>query len=193
MSANIPESPPQAASPVRSETDRHRGEGAAMARAAFRDPVDFEDEIRALQRDIARALVNAPTVPVDLPVFDLTLLSVAAGSNRIELMLGKSEPIAKLELTGSGGSTTGPAVDVKIVDIHSTAARYQPQLVVMRDRLCAAISADKWLRAVELARRLTRLPVGVPLAFFRQLVPGTPGQGLVRTGFNCNQDCGMCW
>jgi hypothetical protein len=182
---------PDLGSPPRSSI--RRGEGAAMARATFRDPVDFEEETRALQRDIARVLVNAPTLPVDLPAFDLTLLSVAAARNHIELVLGKSEPIAKLELTGTGDSATGHAVNVQIVDLHTTAARYQPQLAVMRERLRAAISTEKWQRALEPASRLARLPVGVPLAFFRQLVPGAPGQGLVRTGFNCNQDCGMCW
>ncbi len=178
---------------MRSETDRRRGEGDAMARATFRDPVGFEEEIRALQRDIARKLVNAPTLPIDLPAFDLTLLSVTAARNRIELVLGKSEPIAKLALTGNGGGATGQAVRVDIVDIHATAARYRPQLAVMCERLGTAISSEKWQRALEPASRLARLPVGVPLAFFRQLVPGTPGQGLIRTGFNCNQDCGMCW
>ncbi|MBK9266026.1 MAG: radical SAM protein [Polyangiaceae bacterium] len=44
------------------------------------------------------------------------------------------------------------------------------------------------------ARELARLPVSVPLGFFRQLVAGLDEpQGLVRTGFSCNQDCGMCW
>ncbi|MBK8696327.1 MAG: hypothetical protein IPN17_29675 [Deltaproteobacteria bacterium] len=28
---------------------------------------------------------------------------------------------------------------------------------------------------------------------YRQLVWGTVAQGLVRVGFGCNQDCGLCW
>jgi len=178
--------------------ERGRGEGDAMAGVHFRDPVDLDAEIAALQLEIARALVNAPALPVELPAFDLTLMSVAAERAAIDLVLGKGSPIAKLRLTRTVESAAGagarpPAVSATIVEMHPSAERFQPKLHLMEQRLRSAITAEKWSRAAEPARRLAQLPVGVPLAFYRQLVPGTPEQALVRTGFNCNQDCGMCW
>jgi hypothetical protein len=80
--ATSSEHPPLDAGAVRRD-GRRRGEGEAMAGAVFRDPVGLEAEIAALQRAVAGALVNAPTVPVDLPAFDLTLLWVAAEKGAI--------------------------------------------------------------------------------------------------------------
>lgn len=186
------------------QAERKRGEGAAMWRAVFRDPVGLESEVAALQLEIARTLVNAPALPVELPAFDLTLRSVGAGRSWIDLVLGKSSPIVSLRLARAAAGITGPAagasasarppvVEVSIVELHPDTKRFQPQLASMQRRITAAVTVEKWTRAFELAQRLTRIPVGVPLAFYRQLVPGVGEQGLVRTGFNCNQDCGMCW
>jgi hypothetical protein len=184
---------------------RQRGEGEAMARALFRDPAGLEEESAALQVAIAGALVNAPQLPVDLPSFDLTLLSIAAHKRAIELILGKGAPIAKLRLesarTGAGDVAAAvgiqplrrSAVDVTIVALHASATRFERNLEVMARRLRAAITREKWQQAFAQAERLAALPTGVPLAFYRQLVPGVDEQGLVRTGFNCNQDCGICW
>jgi hypothetical protein len=175
---------------------RRRGEGEAMAGAVFRDPVGIEAQAAALQLEIARVLVNAPSLPVELPAFGLTLLSVAAGKGAIDLVLGKDSPIARLRLTPAAGAepvAAPAAISVTAVEAHPSAKRFQRQLAVMSNRLRAAITGEKWEGAREAARRLALIPAGVPLAFYRQLVPGTPGQGLVRTGFNCNQDCGMCW
>lgn len=172
-----------------------------MAGAVFRDPPSLEAESAALQLAIARALVNAPALPVDLPAFQLTLLSVAASKRTIDLVIGKSAPIATLRIERAGTGTVVPpegparpaAVEVSIVPVHADTARVEPQLRRMAQRLRAAITVEKWERARASATRLAGLPIGVPLAFYRQLVPGAGGQGLVRTGFNCNQNCGMCW
>jgi hypothetical protein len=177
---------------------RRRGEGAAMAGASFRDPLDVETQGAELQRAIARALVNAPTLPIDLPAFDLTLLAVAAEKRAIDLVLGKTSPIAKLRLHAtepdvSDAPSAAAAVDVSIIEVHSSARRFEPKLRAMASRLRAAISAEKWRRAAEYAQQLARIPIGVPIAFYRQLVPGVVGQGLIRVGFLCNQDCGICW
>jgi pyruvate-formate lyase-activating enzyme len=188
-----------ATAPDRAE--RGRGEGEAMVGAVFRDPGDLAVEIASLQLEIARALVNAPSLPVDLPTFDLTLLGVAAERHTVDLILGKSSPIARLRLdrTRPAADTAGdpdarrPAVDVAIIEVHPSARRFREKLELMAQRLRAAVSSDKWEHARTHAQRLAGLPVGVPLAFYRQLVPGVDGQGLVRTGFNCNQDCGICW
>jgi pyruvate-formate lyase-activating enzyme len=171
-----------------------RGEGAAMAAAVFRDP-DHGAAVAALQLRIARTLVNAPALPVALPAFDLTLLSVTAERRVVALVLGKDAPIARLRLSDRGAAATGEAapVEVATVELHESATRFRPQLHRIAERLRRAITRDKWRAALESAHELAALPVGVPLAFYRQLVPGTAGQALVRTGFNCNQDCGICW
>lgn len=171
-----------------------------MAGLRFRDPVDFEAKVAALQLEIAHTLVRAPSLPVHLPAFDLTLLSVASDKNSIDLVLGKSEPISHLRikraLLDAAGSSPArrPAVDVSIVEIRPETQRFQRQLQSMAQRLRAAITDEKWKRALQQAKQLAELPVGVPLAFYRQIVPGTGiEQALIRTGFNCNQDCGICW
>jgi uncharacterized Fe-S cluster-containing radical SAM superfamily protein len=174
---------------------RRRGEGVAMAGAVFRDPADLEATAAALQLEIARALVKAPALPVDLPAFDLTLLSIASDGRSIDLVVGKSSPIARLRLErrAAASEMSDRTVGVTLVEVHRDIARFRSQLDTMRSRVAAAITAEKWERALAPAKRLAEIPIGVPLAFYRQLVPGTPGQALVRTGFNCNQDCGMCW
>jgi len=178
--------------------ERRRGEGEAMAQALFRDPPDVAAQGAELQLAIARALVNAPTLPIELPAFDLTLLAVAAEKRSIDLVLGKTSPIAKLRLQPSvagAHAATGEssAVDVSIIEVHPSMGRFEPKLRAMARRLRAAISAEKWQRAAAHAQQLARIPVGVPIAFYRQLVPGVSGQGLIRVGFLCNQDCGICW
>ncbi len=168
-----------------------------MVGAVFRDPAGLEDRVAALQLGIARALVNAPVLPVDLPAFDLTLLSIAAEKHAIDLVIGKSSPIAKIRIEPArkqaGGTSPTAAVEASIVAIHDDTRRFARQLQLMAQRLRKAITAEKWERARAQAKELVGIPIGVPLAFYRQLVPGAGQQGLVRTGFNCNQDCGICW
>jgi hypothetical protein len=179
--------------------DRKRGEGAAMAGALFRDPPDFEAKVAALRLEIAQVLVKAPALPVALPAFDLTLLSVAAERQSIDLVIGKDAPIAKLRLKRAPAEAASDpmagrrAVEVTVVGVHPDAGRFRRPLEAMAQRLRAAITADKWRRALAPAKQLAELPAGVPLAFYRQLVPGVGAQGLVRTGFHCNQNCGICW
>jgi len=176
--------------------DRRRGAGQAMAAAAFRDPPGIEVENAALQREIARILVKAPELPVELPAFDLTLLAIEASRDAIDLVLGKSSPIVRLRMRPSRPADdreNAAAVDVQAIAVHASVDRFRRQIDAMARRLRAAISAEKWAAAMQPARRLAARPVGVPLAFYRQLVPGVAGQGLVRVGFRCNQDCGICW
>jgi hypothetical protein len=170
-----------------------------MAGVVFRDPADFDAKVAAIQLEIAHTLVRAPQLPVELRAFDLTLLSVASDRASIDLVIGKSEPIARLRIkrgpldAPGDPSTRHAAVEVEIVEVHPDTQRFQRQLQSMAQRLRNAITDEKWKRALLVGRQLAELPVGVPLAFYRQLVPGTAGQGLVRTGFNCNQNCGICW
>ncbi len=162
-----------------------------MAGIEFRDPPDVEARAAALEVEIARTLVRAPSLPVELPAFDLTLLGVAPGAQHVDLVLGKSEPIAHLRITRSDDPTA--AVEVDVVEVNGAAARFGKHLDKMARRLRPAISLEKWRRANRTARELAALPVGVPLAFYRQIVPGVDGQALVRVGFRCNQNCGICW
>ncbi len=187
--------PAAASAPL--ESGRGRGEGRAMQGVVFRDPPDLEATVAELQLEIARTLVKAPVLPVELPAFDLNLLSVSAERAAIDLVLGKSEPIVKLRLKpiaprpAEGGRTQ--VVEAASVALHPSADRYETALERMGRRLEAAISVDKWQAARGPANRLADLPVGVPMAFYRQLVPGVDGQALVRVGFRCNQNCGICW
>src|SRR5215470_2179889 len=181
---------------------RARGEGEAMAGASFRDPAGLDQQVAALQLEIARTLVNAPSLPIDLRAFDLTLLAVAAERGAIDLVLGKSSPLAKVRIeraappSDAGArppSGSHPATAIPIIELHPDAKRFQPALLSNRRQLLEAISVGKLERALVRARQLAGIRGGVPLAFYRQLVPGVRDQALVRTGFNCNQDCGMCW
>ncbi|MEP7125357.1 MAG: radical SAM protein [Byssovorax sp.] len=157
-----------------------------------------------MQREIARILVRAPSLPIELPAFKLTLLGVETDGKSIDLILGKSAPIARLRLRPAGASAEGlvtlapkPArpriVSVTVDEIHADTRRFRAELDTMASRIAAATTAEKWTEALAVARRLRRLPAGLPLEHFRQKVPGVAHLGLVRTGFLCNQDCGLCW
>jgi uncharacterized Fe-S cluster-containing radical SAM superfamily protein len=173
----------------------------------FRDPPSADAEAADLQREIAQILVRAPSLPVELPAFQLTLLGVETDGKVIDLIIGKSSPIARLRLrqAGAGAPAEGlltlrpkPArpriVSVAVEEIHADTHRFRAELDAMASRIGAAIPSERWSAALAVAKRLRRLPAGLPLEHFRQLVPGvTRPLGLVRTGFACNQDCGLCW
>jgi hypothetical protein len=179
-------------------TMRAPGESSSVP-ARFRDPPPPDAEAGEVKREIARILVRAPTLPIDLPVFKLTLLDVEAGRRGIDLLIGKSSPIARLRLRAADKNEPvplgkPPAVSISIEQIHSDAVRFDRELRTMADRIRSAVTAEQWEQAKSIAKKLQGLPVGVPIGFFRQIVAGVvPIQGLVRTGFNCNQDCGICW
>jgi uncharacterized Fe-S cluster-containing radical SAM superfamily protein len=85
-------------------------------------------------------------------------------------------------------------VSAEVQAIHGDTARFAAQLERMATRVAASIDQARWDEALALGKRLHRLPAGVPLEHFRQLVAGIGRpMGLVRTGFACNQDCGLCW
>jgi hypothetical protein len=186
------------------------GGGSTSFEAAFRDPPTLAADAAALKLEIARALVRAPSLPVDLPAWGLRLLDVAADKRGLDLVLGPEAPLARLRLTArpSSGAPSGagelvalgaraaegPPVNIAVERLRPEATRYARQLEVMAERVRGAVTAERWERALAAGRQLMRLPVDVPLGFFRQLVAGIGRpQGLVRTGFNCNQDCGICW
>ena len=171
---------------------RARGKDVAETNGVtFRDPPSVEAEAAAVKRKLAQALVNAPSLPVDLPAFGLALLDVNADKHHVELVLGKRDPIATLRLgwDKAAGKTT-----VEVCQKIPAAERWSKAFEVMAARLVVATTKERWERTSAIAKELARLPVGVPLGFFRQIVAGVePREGIVRTGFGCNQDCGMCW
>jgi len=170
---------------------------------AFRDPAPLDDEARALRLKIAHALVRAPRLPVDLPAFGLRLLDVTADARSVSLQLGPEHPVAALRVSRPRSDPGAPVplrrpgeagVEVAVEHLHGAARRHERELGVMADRLRRAVTVAQWEEARGHARALRALPVGVPMYFFRQLVPGLHSpSGLVRTGFRCNQDCGICW
>jgi len=167
----------------------------------FRDPPSQEPEAAALRQEIASVLVRAPTLPVDLPAFRMRLVDVRAERRAVDLLVGWERPVAALRISprkGEGdvvtlGRARPAAADVAVVPLHESAERHRASLDAMASRLRAAITEAQLQRAMELASRLRALPA-VPMDFYRQLVPGVDHpEGLVRTGFLCNQDCGICW
>ncbi len=180
-----------------------RDPGAGARRpVTFRDPPSMEARASALQQSVAAVMVRAPRVPVALPAYGLTLLEVRADRRGIELVLGMESPIAALrferakDLVALGANTAGGApVKASVRVLHAaTAQRFERQLAQMAERVRASLTPARWDEAWAVARELAELPVGVPMGFFRQLVAGIDRpEALVRTGFLCNQDCGICW
>lgn len=157
----------------------------------FRDPPSADSEARQHRIGMARALVGAPDLPQPLPRFGLDLIDVEPSGRAIALVLGAGgAPFARAVVEPAAGG----AFDVTIRETQPVAARHRAATRVIRERLGRAITPEKWAEARARADAIARLPVGVPLSHFRQLIEGiTPLAGLVRTGFGCNQDCGFCW
>ncbi len=162
----------------------------------FRDPDPPELAAGQLARAIAKTLVRAPTLPVPLPAYGLQLRDVAATRRTIDLILGLDAPIATLRLREARGEAAqvGRAVEVETIETNQAAARFADALATMAERIGRAVTPAQWADARGHADALARLPVGVPMEFHRQAVAGLHHlEGLVRVGFRCNQDCGMCW
>jgi len=185
----------------RAEVEVPRGYAVAGDASVFRDPPSQEPEAAALRQEIASVLVRAPTLPVDLPAFRMRLVDVRAERRAVDLLVGWERPVAALRISprkGEGdvvtlGRARPAAADVAVVPLHESAERHRASLDAMASRLRAAITEAQLQRAMELASRLRALPVGVPMEHYRQIVWGAERQGLVRVGFTCNQDCGLCW
>lgn len=174
------------------------------SQAVFRDPPSFDGEAKSLREAIAKALVRAPRLPVELPAFRLTLCDVAVDRRGIELRVGHEAPVAALRIEAMKGDAVvslrrgpddvAPAVKVTVREVHPSAKTHARALETMAERVQRAVTAAQWEEARALAKRLRSLPVGVPMGFYRQVVAGLEQpEGLIRTGFLCNQDCGLCW
>jgi len=153
----------------------------------FRDPPP--PETAGLRAEIARVLVRAPALPIELPAFRMTLVDVTADRRAIELVFGTPDPIARLRLEYPDGAASPSVQLVPMVSIDN----HRRALEVARERIAKAINRERWSEARRVADQLARLPREVPMSFLRQLVAGVGATGIVRVGFQCNQDCGMCW
>jgi pyruvate-formate lyase-activating enzyme len=149
---------------------------------AFRDPPPPDG--RAAKLAIARMLVRAETLPVFVPALNLDLIDVRGAGRVVDLVFGAPDEVARLRVEGPER--------VSVVEIAG-AARHRDALAAAARRVGRSIDQARWEAARTLARDLTEIDQ-VPLTFLRQIVSGVaPKTGLVRVGFQCNQDCGMCW
>ncbi|MBK7859934.1 MAG: radical SAM protein [Archangiaceae bacterium] len=149
----------------------------------FRDPPAADVRSRELQLELAALLARAPRLPVPLPIEGLSLTGVEADRHGIDLVLSH----ARLRMSSSGGTVS---VEPKPLESNPL----PPRIDELAARLAKATDSKRWAEARALGDQLMRLPVGLPLEHLRQIVSGVrPLQGLLRTGFHCNQDCGLCW
>lgn len=171
---------------------RARGREAGQTEGVtFRDPPGVDQEAFAQKKRIAEVLVSAPSLPVELPAFGISLLDINADKRGIDLVLGPKDPVARLRITWDKQKNTA---NVEVCPHVPEAKRWARAFETMAARLSRSTTEERFSRAMVHGKELAKLPVGVPLGFFRQLVAGvSPPEGLVRTGFLCNQDCGMCW
>jgi MoaA/NifB/PqqE/SkfB family radical SAM enzyme len=181
-----------------------RGRGSTIADVVFRDPEPVDDEARAIRVDVARLLLRAPTLPLELPMFGFRLVDVALDKGGVDLLLGWESPVARLRVEAARKPEAlvelgkGPArpkvVSTSIVETHAAAARIRAGMAKLAERVEGAVTQEVWERAFARAKDHLKLPVGVPVGFYRQIIAGVGRpEGIIRVGFRCNQDCGICW
>jgi hypothetical protein len=165
---------------------------AGCAQVVFRDPPSCSDRAREIRLALARTLVGAPSLPVALPRLRSRLLDVRVEREGIALDLdgpGLRARIRLLERRSDGTSRPRVVVDSP----GPTAPGLARALEIVAARVATAVTPERWRSARGLARDLARLPDQEPMSHFRQIVDGVePHEGLVRTGFACNQDCVFC-
>lgn len=156
----------------------------------FRDPP--RPDTASQRAAIARALVSAPRLPVDLPSLQMTLVDVQVDRRGIDLVLGKPDPLARLRVEWPEGAeaATVEAIELARGRVHPPDRRL---LDVACERVRRATKKERWAEARRLADALARIPHDVPMSFLRQFVAGVQATGIVRFGFQCNQNCGICW
>jgi MoaA/NifB/PqqE/SkfB family radical SAM enzyme len=163
-------------------------------------------EVQALVAELASVLARVPALPQPLPRFGLTLLAADVSDDAISLAVGLNDPIAWLDFTDAAPDTPDGAIaEVAVREVNAAARRFPAQLAQMGRRLRAALDANRWARAKELARRVraqrildaeshrpahvhadTRCPDGVANA-----TPDGPPLLLNLTYF-CNAKCPFC-
>jgi hypothetical protein len=159
----------------------------------FRDPPPSVADERSKERRLAKALFDAREVPVFLPLFELFLNRVTAAENGFTLALGV-ERDASVVLVRLSRAADPQKLEVAVEPLTPLAKRDAQALAAFVDRLRRGLTHARWTAATIEARKVPMLASGVPLEALRQVIEGVvPPAGLLRTGFRCNQDCGMCW
>ncbi len=173
---------------------------ARSSEIRFRDPPPAAPRARALLDAIARELLAAPRLPAPLPGGSLALLALEADGSWLDLVVGPSDPVARLRVRSARGSiatirhSRAARVEVVVEPRHEDAARFRAELDALAERLRTRLDPARWAAAEERLRAIAALPLGFPLDHLRQRIEGvSPPAGLVRTGFTCNQECGLCW
>ncbi|MCA9610038.1 MAG: radical SAM protein [Myxococcales bacterium] len=166
----------------------------------FRDPPPADEQARALLSEIAEDLLGARALPAPLPG-PLSLLAVEADGRWLDLVVGPTDPVARVRVRTSRGDEVvarlhprAARVEARVEPLHEDAARFEGALEALAQRLRTRLDAARWATTEARLRTIDALPRGIPLTYLRQWIEGvTPPRGLVRTGFGCNQDCGLCW
>ena len=155
----------------------------------FRDPPTRAPELKL---QLARLLARAEELPIAIPRTDLSLITIDADTRGVELVFGAPDEVGRIRLERPKGE---PRVIARatIRDVQS-ADRQRAWFAAAATRFERAMTDERWDQVMDVARQLARSPADVPMTFVRQLVEGIARPtGLVRVGFQCNQDCGMCW
>lgn len=153
----------------------------------FRDPPSRAPELKL---SLAKVVARAEHLPTALPGTDLSLIDVAGDKRGVELVFGSPDEVGRIRLERD---KTRIVSKVSMREVRS-ADRHRSLLTGTAERLERSMTDERWNEVMEVARELARVPAEVPMTFVRQLVEGIARPtGLVRIGFQCNQDCGMCW
>lgn len=153
-------------------------------RGIFRDPPTDGGRLHKLR--LAKCLVGAEALPVELPAFGLRLLDVASERRGFSLVFGVEDPTFKVIYP------TRTDAEPRVEMLIAAPSHLREVAEKIGHRLTKAFTPDKRDEAVVIAKALRDAPASLPIRHFRQMVLGTD-RGLVRTGFRCNQDCGLCW
>ena len=155
----------------------------------FRDPPARAPELKLR---LARVLANADRLPIEIPRTSLSLIDIEGNARAIDLVFGAPDEVARIRLEKGPGET---AVRGSL-EIHAGRGVERDRVYLNRatERLAAATTEQRWDEATSISRELSRAPRDVPMTFLRQFIAGVARPtGLVRVGFQCNQDCGICW
>lgn len=116
-------------------------------------PAGRRDDTARLKLAAASALVGAPKLPVDLPMFGLRLLDVEADGDGVVLVLGTGAPVARVRIAWDAQRS---AADVRAVAERGDEDAWTATLDVICQRLAAATTRERFERAMGPARQLAR-------------------------------------
>ena len=128
-----------------------RAEGSHVGTPGARRERDVATQSLALA--VAKELVNAPSLPVALPAFQLTLLDVEADLGGLDLVIGAPDPVGTIRLSPDEHAPA-PIVTVRLRGPE--ARRFSRALATMAERLRRAATPERWAKTWTLASALAR-------------------------------------